>query len=730
MGTPIDFGKDFLQALYRERDLEKTLGFLADDIVWVTPDEILHLKSGKEIRDYLAASISEDPQPYHVDVASIKSAAVAGNTNTIAYDVNLIPRREQDALNIRVSLTVHKTGKEYELIYVGMSRRYERSESEQLKDFMENLPSGVMVLAGFGGSVFRELYANSYFPVRLGYDADEFYDRSDNNPFFMIPDKEQRRMITLVNEMSTLKRPKPISVQINLVTQSGEKLPFQVTTRAAYKDKDGTRTVLYLLFSDLTEILLEQKRRKKRLAAREAEQKKASASGPVEATQQTEQLRREAEEMQERAADQLDNIDRLMQAAKEACDHAEEDARARADAEIAKANRAAEERIRALRADAETQKEQLRKEAEEQKTAAEQAAAEKVRSSEEALEKLREEKKTSDETYESRIRDLEQQVTQAREEGRTRLSQAQEDHQQEMEQVRSSLQEELDAARKSAAQEKEQQAAEIENLRADAEGSRQGFLTQIRRYQEKLAQNELGQKKQDVDAAIAEKEKEKSMERLSSLLDGQMNAIQSLAAAGEKEEDAAHRAAIGEKISSLAGAVPRMAEDLYAVARINPAERTPREDVFTLSDCLNTVIRVIRPKCRRKGIIFSCTTDGKVPDQVRGSKAGLQLAFLCILENAVTNTAQGGTIRLTAQADRPVRGSCYFHFTISDTGTGIPDDRLPVLFDNPTGELSIARRTIAAMGGSIQVRSSYGSGSRFEISVSLKLASPVSHAGH
>lgn len=113
-------------------------------------------------------------------------------------------------------------------------------------------------------------------------------------------------------------------------------------------------------------------------------------------------------------------------------------------------------------------------------------------------------------------------------------------------------------------------------------------------------------------------------------------------------------------------------------------------------------------------------TEG-MPDAVIGGKAGLELAFLCILENAVENTASGGTITLTASSDAPVRGSAYYHFRIEDNGCGISEDRLPVLFDQPENELSIARKVIGTMGGSIQVRSRLGEGASFEIRVNLKL---------
>ena len=127
MLTPIDYGKNFLQTLYNERNAEGAAGYLADDLVWVTPDEIRHLKSREDILAFLRLSVQDDPELYNVDIASIKSAPGDGESNIVVYDVNLIPRREEDAVNIRCSLCIRKTGIEtpggFALTFVGMSLR-------------------------------------------------------------------------------------------------------------------------------------------------------------------------------------------------------------------------------------------------------------------------------------------------------------------------------------------------------------------------------------------------------------------------------------------------------------------------------------------------------------------------------------------------------------------------------------------------------------------------------
>ena len=80
MLTPIDYGKNFLQTLYNERNADGAAGYLADDLVWVTPDEIRHLKSREDILAFLRLSVQDDPELYNVDIASIKSAPGDGES--------------------------------------------------------------------------------------------------------------------------------------------------------------------------------------------------------------------------------------------------------------------------------------------------------------------------------------------------------------------------------------------------------------------------------------------------------------------------------------------------------------------------------------------------------------------------------------------------------------------------------------------------------------------------
>ena len=154
-----------------------------------------------------------------------------------------------------------------------------------------------------------------------------------------------------------------------------------------------------------------------------------------------------------------------------------------------------------------------------------------------------------------------------------------------------------------------------------------------------------------------------------------------------------------------------------------------RSEEFSLDACMATVRRLTKAKCRARGQIFNYKKAPHMPERFVGDKAKLQLVLLNILENAVENTFEGGTVTLSCSADAPVRDKVYAHFTVEDTGDGIAEEDLLTIFDNPTGDLAISKELVRRMGGGIQVRTHAGMGTAFEITVLLRCAG-ASHDFH
>ncbi len=118
---------------------------------------------------------------------------------------------------------------------------------------------------------------------------------------------------------------------------------------------------------------------------------------------------------------------------------------------------------------------------------------------------------------------------------------------------------------------------------------------------------------------------------------------------------------------------------------------------------------------------------------VRADRERLGLALDALIENAVRHTGSDGDIQLSVIRDYPGMPA---RVVVADTGTGIPADQLPFIFDRfrtsdggqspGTGlGLPLVRAVARAHGGDVTVSSKQGAGSQFELSLPAPLRSAL-----
>jgi CheY-like chemotaxis protein len=126
-----------------------------------------------------------------------------------------------------------------------------------------------------------------------------------------------------------------------------------------------------------------------------------------------------------------------------------------------------------------------------------------------------------------------------------------------------------------------------------------------------------------------------------------------------------------------------------------------------------------------------------LPDALRGDPTRLQQALANLLSNAVKFTERGGIVLRVERLD-PATGPLRLRFTVSDSGIGIPQDKLATLFSafmqadtsmtrrfGGTGlGLAITQRLAALMGGEAGARSAPGLGSEFWFTACLQEGAP------
>jgi heavy metal sensor kinase len=183
-----------------------------------------------------------------------------------------------------------------------------------------------------------------------------------------------------------------------------------------------------------------------------------------------------------------------------------------------------------------------------------------------------------------------------------------------------------------------------------------------------------------------------------------------------------------ELVSQEVGYMSSIIEKLLFLARSDSGQPVLHDlEPLNLKDLLLEIEPDIRMLAEEKGLKFSFeAADGII---VAGDRTRLRQLFLNILQNAVNYTVPGGSVKLSLAGQKK-----NAVVVVSDTGIGIPAEHLPHIFqrfyrvdksrsraEGGSGlGLAISRHIAEAHGGSIEVDSHPGKGSRFKVTLPLE----------
>ena len=153
-----------------------------------------------------------------------------------------------------------------------------------------------------------------------------------------------------------------------------------------------------------------------------------------------------------------------------------------------------------------------------------------------------------------------------------------------------------------------------------------------------------------------------------------------------------------------------------------------------LTRLFENVLYINRHTASVKGLQLTSTIDPRIPATITGDAARLQQILINLVGNAVKFTSEGSvTVRAEFEGfeQRASARKARIRFSITDTGIGIPPDKLERLFkpfsqaDSSTTRrfggtglgLAISKRLCNVMGGDISVESAVGHGSRFHFTI-------------
>lgn len=174
--------------------------------------------------------------------------------------------------------------------------------------------------------------------------------------------------------------------------------------------------------------------------------------------------------------------------------------------------------------------------------------------------------------------------------------------------------------------------------------------------------------------------------------------------------------------------------DILDFSKIDAGKMELVEEDYNLLSQLNGLQNTVDVRIGEKPISFEIFIKRDMPTSLYGDEVRVQQILLNLLTNAVKYSNEG-VIRLVLDYDRISDDEIMVMAKVSDNGIGIKQEDVETIFDSfsqvdmernhkieGTGiGLSITKRLVGLMNGSISVESEYGVGSTFSISIRQKV---------
>ena len=155
---------------------------------------------------------------------------------------------------------------------------------------------------------------------------------------------------------------------------------------------------------------------------------------------------------------------------------------------------------------------------------------------------------------------------------------------------------------------------------------------------------------------------------------------------------------------------------------------------FDLRISIENLIDTLGIQAFEKDLDFTCLVDSDIPERVIGDPGKINQVIKNMVENALKFT-ETGSISLQISVTNRTSEDIIFLFEVSDTGIGIPDSKMDILFESFTQAdlsttrqyggaglgLAICKQLATLMGGTIGFKSEKGRGSKFWFTVRCDL---------
>lgn len=170
--------------------------------------------------------------------------------------------------------------------------------------------------------------------------------------------------------------------------------------------------------------------------------------------------------------------------------------------------------------------------------------------------------------------------------------------------------------------------------------------------------------------------------------------------------------------------------DILDLAKIESGKMELESVPFPLITTAQNIQTILSLKAEEKGIKMIAEIGEDVPEYVLGDETRITQVIMNLAGNAIKFTEKG-SVTLSISVKNKEGDKNNIHFSLKDTGIGIPADKLDTIFESfgqassattrkfgGTGlGLTISRQLVEMHGGELKVKSTYGEGSEFYFTI-------------
>jgi two-component system sensor histidine kinase/response regulator len=188
-----------------------------------------------------------------------------------------------------------------------------------------------------------------------------------------------------------------------------------------------------------------------------------------------------------------------------------------------------------------------------------------------------------------------------------------------------------------------------------------------------------------------------------------------------------------ETVKVSADSLLTVINDILDFSKIEAGKVDLELEDFNLRDSLESTLKTLALRADEKGLELLCEIAPAVPEVVQGDSNRLRQVLVNLLGNAIKFTDRG-EVTLEVQVEAEDGDNRTLHFTVLDSGIGIPPPKQKLIFqpfsqaDSSTTRryggtglgLTISKRLVELMGGEMWVESEVERGSQFHFTVRVR----------